>query len=568
VNGLPAQTYADFTFASLYGYNLTDGQNSFTNVATNYYGTASITNIVTANLPASLTLQYDANGNLTNDGSRSLSYDAENQLTNVNVAGQWRSDFFYDGLGRRRIERDYAWQSAAWALTNEVRYVYDGMVVLQELDSNNVAQVAYTRGLDFSGSIQGGGGIGGLLARTDANGSIFYHADGSGNVTALMDSGGNIAARYLYDPFGRLLGKWGALADANAIQFSSMPRNANSSLSLYAFRAYDPNLQRWLNRDPIGELGGLNLYNFVRNNPPNLVDRDGRNPLLLVALVILLASAESANPPPPPPVIYDNPLAMIPPGTPILRASENGAVTGDFLNGTGGSQFVGTGMEQPMAAWQALTINAGLQFAGIKCPGNAGSSATEVATRAAEKGAIEYANWGGEFIDDMPFSVTAETTPADSTTVTVLGSEKVKKGRKSEKGSVLSIVNSSLNKSMCTLMLLGWLENSESSIPGPFIISSLKTKTGRFSVSLTSGADRNFQHLKTKTGRFSVSLTSGADRNFQHLHLLASLLRPSASNPQDSALTPLCPSSLGAAPGLLALHPALSPFQSAFISED
>jgi RHS repeat-associated protein len=275
VNGLPAQTYADFTFASLYGYTLADGQNSFTNIATNYYGTASVTNIVTANLPASVTLQYDANGNLTNDGSRSFSYDAENQLTNVNLAGQWRSDFFYDALGRRRIERDYTWQSGAWVPTNEVRFLYDGMVVIQELDSNNVAQVTYTRGLDFSRSIQGAGGIGGLLARTDASGSAFYHVDGSGNVTGLIDSTGYIAARYLYDPFGRLLSKWGALADANAMQFSSMPRHANSGLSLYALRAYDPGLQRWMNRDPFAEAGGLNLYRFVHNEPSNRHDPEG-----------------------------------------------------------------------------------------------------------------------------------------------------------------------------------------------------------------------------------------------------------------------------------------------------
>ena len=32
---------------------------------------------------------------------------------------------------------------------------------------------------------------------------------------------------------------------------------------------------RWLNRDPIGERGGINLYEFVENNPPHFVDTDG-----------------------------------------------------------------------------------------------------------------------------------------------------------------------------------------------------------------------------------------------------------------------------------------------------
>jgi RHS repeat-associated protein len=274
VNGLTADRYGDFTFART-NLPLADGPNTFTNIALNLYG-AGATNTLTVNLPQSVSLQFDSNGNLTNDGTRSFVYDAENQLTNVYAVGQWKTEFVYDGLGRRRIARDYGW-NGNWLKTNETRYIYDGTLPVQERDSNNVAQVTYTRGLDFSGSIQGGGGIGGLLARTDASGSADYHADGAGNITALMGGNGDLLARYLYNPFGKMVGQWGALANANAIQFSSMPRHANSGLSLYAFRGYDPNLQRWLNRDPIGEAGGLNLYGFVHNSPLNYIDPTGED---------------------------------------------------------------------------------------------------------------------------------------------------------------------------------------------------------------------------------------------------------------------------------------------------
>jgi len=278
VNGQPAVSYQDFTFASSNGLALADGLNRFTNIAWNYYGTLGVTNTVTAALPAAVGLKLDANGNLTNDGVKVFGYDAENQLTNVTVAGQWREDFGYDGLNRRRITRQYRWDggTTAWALTNEVRFIYDGNVVMQEWDSNNVATVSYTRGSDLSGSRQGAGGIGGLLARQSTlnaqPSTVYYHADGNGNITALMDGSQYVVGRYLYDPFGRLLGKWGAQADANVYRFSSKEWDGNAGVYYYLYRFYEPNLQRWVNRDPIQEEGGINLYGFVNNNPINFFD--------------------------------------------------------------------------------------------------------------------------------------------------------------------------------------------------------------------------------------------------------------------------------------------------------
>jgi len=268
VNGQPAQLYGDFTFAAT-NLALASGNNTFSNVAENSYGVRA-TNILTLNLPASVSLNFDGNGNLTNDGTRSFGYDAENQLTNITLAASWKSEFVYDGLNRRRIVRDFTWQSGAWVLTNETRNVYDGNQAIQERDTNGNPTVTYTRGLDLGGGLQQAGGIGGLLARSDTNGSTFYHADGMGNVTALMDGSENIVARYLYNPFGKLIGQWGRLATANTMQFSSMPQLRG--IVLFPFRGYEPNFQRFLNEDPIQEAGGINLHRFVRNNPTRFFD--------------------------------------------------------------------------------------------------------------------------------------------------------------------------------------------------------------------------------------------------------------------------------------------------------
>jgi RHS repeat-associated protein len=61
----------------------------------------------------------------------------------------------------------------------------------------------------------------------------------------------------------------------NRYQFSSKEIHANSGLYYYGLRYYEPNLQRWLNQDRIGEAGGINLYAFVRNNPLGVIDPYG-----------------------------------------------------------------------------------------------------------------------------------------------------------------------------------------------------------------------------------------------------------------------------------------------------
>ena len=244
--------YADNTFAAT-NLALANGNNTFTAIGRDASGHVA-TNKVNVSVSANAFV-YDLNGNLLNDGQRYFTYDDENELTSVTVSNAWQSVYVYDGKLRRRIDREYTWNSGAWQLAAETYYVYDGNVVLQERWGGNIPAVTYTRGNDLSGSLQGAGGIGGLLARTDFNGSAYYHADGNGNVTMLLDANQNVAAKYLYDPYGNTLAMSGQLASANVYRFSSKEWNANAGLYYYLYRFYDPYLQRWPNRDPLGERG-------------------------------------------------------------------------------------------------------------------------------------------------------------------------------------------------------------------------------------------------------------------------------------------------------------------------
>ncbi len=270
VNNTAATQYSDLTFAAP-GLTLANGSNPFTIAATNKYGLTTNSSF-TANLPSTVNYAYDANGNLTNDGLKTFQFDAENQLTNVSIPSQWQTVFVYDALNRRRVESNCVWQSGAWLVTNVTRFLYDGTVPIEELNATNGLLVTYTRGLDLSLSLGGAGGVGGLLARTDSNGSAFYHTDLNGNVTTLMDQNQHVVARYEYDPYGKLLGQWGSYAAANRYLFSSKERILPANLYYYGARFYDPNLARWLNQDPIGEAGGANLYGFVGNNALRYVD--------------------------------------------------------------------------------------------------------------------------------------------------------------------------------------------------------------------------------------------------------------------------------------------------------
>jgi RHS repeat-associated protein len=159
----------------------------------------------------------------------------------------------------------------------------------------------------LSGDLQGAGGIGGMLARTDMGlwagaaerAHALYHSDGNGNVTALINVDQSVVAKYEYDPYGNILNKIGILADANLYRFSSKEYHQASGLIYYCYRYYDPSSQRWLNRDllcdlmsfhslisseniiyaPQGELvAGPNLYTFVRSDSVDVVDSNGLMP--------------------------------------------------------------------------------------------------------------------------------------------------------------------------------------------------------------------------------------------------------------------------------------------------
>lgn len=227
---------------------------------------------------------YDADGNLISDGRWNYTWDAENRLVSmeaiagVPVEARKRLEYGYDYTGRRIQKKVSVWSvvTNSYQLQSTTKFVYDGWNLVAELDGNNALVRSYIWGQDVSNSLQGAGGIGGLLLINEGGTTYQTGYDGSGNVAALVKaSGGTVAAIYDYDPFGQVLRATGEYANRNPFRFSTKYTELETGLVYYGFRYYNPSTGRWLSKDPMGEDGGVNLYAFVGNNPVSNVDALG-----------------------------------------------------------------------------------------------------------------------------------------------------------------------------------------------------------------------------------------------------------------------------------------------------
>ena len=195
-------------------------------------------------------LQYDPDGNLTSDGTNSYEWDAANRLTAVNEPGKLRSEFAYDGLGRRvRIT-----EKSNGIASSVKNLIWDGMQIAEARNkSNTLTNRYFMQGMQMNG------------------GSFYYTRDHLGSIREMIDTNGVIVARYDYDPLGRRTKLPSGAPDAD-FGFTGDYYHQPSGLCLAPYREYAPGLGRWLSRDPIGERGGTNLYVYVRNNPIMLID--------------------------------------------------------------------------------------------------------------------------------------------------------------------------------------------------------------------------------------------------------------------------------------------------------
>jgi RHS repeat-associated protein len=242
--------------ASRYAYDGI-GNNLWTSVnfTTNTYTANALNQYETINATP---LAYDSDGNLLTNGVWSYTWDGENRLKAVYSNSVFVVSNAYDHAHRRVLKV---------TPTSTCTYLYDGWNLVQETVQTLQSTVTnrFVWGRDLSGSLQGAGGIGGLLAVQMSGSWYFPLFDHNGNATYYVSEQGSIAAQYTYDAFGRTLTATGPLADAFRHRFSTKYFDAETGMYYYGMRFYMPSHGRWLNRDPIEEFGGLNLYATAGN---------------------------------------------------------------------------------------------------------------------------------------------------------------------------------------------------------------------------------------------------------------------------------------------------------------
>jgi len=217
------------------------------------------------------TFVHDGDGNLTSDGVRSYEWDSRSRLTKVTWATGKTTEFSYNALGQRseRIETDGS------TVTHHY-YLYDGIFLVDRRTGTAPNTATIDRRYFAEGEQR-------LTGETWEN--YHYCRDHLGSIREVVKWDGTLTARYDYDPYGKRQTQYQSTTYSGGCDLGftgqiSLPslESGQTELVLAHYRTYDPALGRWLSVDPIGEEGGVNLYQYVGNAATGYVDREGLEP--------------------------------------------------------------------------------------------------------------------------------------------------------------------------------------------------------------------------------------------------------------------------------------------------
>ena len=220
------------------------------------------------------TYYYDELGNLIHrelaDGEvQNYFYDLHDQLVKAEIFKKdgtketW--SYTYDALGRRigkgRLKTS---QEVSDDLENQTRFAWDGSHLLQEVHPDGRYTYIYADQDSYEPLAQ-------VRDWTTEDGESrqqtrYFHCDQIGIPREMTDKDGNLLWFGNYTGWGRLKGETKVTDSAyQPFRLQNQYADRETGLHYNFFRYYEPDVGRFVNQDPIGLMGGMNLYQFAPN---------------------------------------------------------------------------------------------------------------------------------------------------------------------------------------------------------------------------------------------------------------------------------------------------------------
>jgi RHS repeat-associated protein len=192
---------------------------------------------------------YDANGNMTSDGTRTYEWDAENRLVTVKEGANTIASYAYNAGGFRTSK------TVGGATTTYL--LEDARVVEERSGAGGATKHFYGPGIDD------------VLGMQDGSGAVsFLTRDHLGSVRELVSLAGAVVLRRDYDPWGNLI----LGASTSGWAFTGRENEPETGLFYYRARYYDARTARFASEDPLAAGRGGHLYAYAGNRPLAYID--------------------------------------------------------------------------------------------------------------------------------------------------------------------------------------------------------------------------------------------------------------------------------------------------------
>ena len=227
---------------------------------------------------AAVTYLYDANGNMTSDGTKCFEYNEANQLKKVKKCSdsQTIAEYVYDHMGKRVVKKEYengSLKRTIFSPSDEYETV--------KLASNGATQnTVYYKANDE------------VVAKKNPDGTkTFYHNDHLGSNSVLTNQAGTVVEKTSYEPYGEV--KSGGTK--SKFGYTGQEKDNETGLNYYDSRYYDPHLQRFIQPDTwlpdVYDPQQLNRYSYANNNPLRYTDPSGHIAFLAIPLAYWVGAA-------------------------------------------------------------------------------------------------------------------------------------------------------------------------------------------------------------------------------------------------------------------------------------